>query len=141
MEDYAETEWWKKWVLGSAYKSAAPGPEPVYTPEAALVSKRIPDVVVLNAWLWHAVYPRQSGSRGHGPSRDKVLADFEMRVKQFLTALIKQVRGGCEVGRCCGCCCGYSCGSAAAALIQGILGPGTDVLAHDAPDREGGGAL
>jgi hypothetical protein len=61
------------YTLCPACLPIAPSQEPLgAVADSFMPVKRIPDAVVLNSWLWHAVYPRLQGSKGKPPSRERV---------------------------------------------------------------------
>ena len=92
IDEYATLEWWTKWVVGDAYQSAMPGPEPYETPGKTLMTERIPDAVVLNSWLWHGMRSRlKPPPHAKHPSREMIMAEYEEQLTQFLTAFVKQV--------------------------------------------------
>jgi hypothetical protein len=82
VEDYTNTTWWRDWVLGDAYKAAATadsrkgGLVSLASAGPSKLTTSVPDTVVLNAWLWHAVYPRTNGRLTSRPlpSRQQVRA-------------------------------------------------------------------
>lgn len=60
-----QTKWWRRWVLGNAYKTRLSG-----------ATQKIPDAVVMGAWLWHAKIGRAS------------FREYEARLRTFLIDLV-----------------------------------------------------
>jgi hypothetical protein len=86
VENYTSAVWWRDWVVGDAYLAASPSSQILQSPSLPALATKIPDALVIGAWLWHAGYPRVRAPA----TMEAVLADYELQLRAFLVALVAQ---------------------------------------------------
>jgi hypothetical protein len=79
VENYTSTQWWTKWVASDAYLATV-------EPREQELMDKLPDALVIGAWLWHAGYPPVPPPA----PMDAILADYDAKLRRFLADLTAQ---------------------------------------------------